>query len=477
MMSMEYMLIPMLLSHGSQLVGQWKTDIVLIDTFLFLVVLLLFFVVDRDQRRQYMETAIQWIKRKRNTIMISTSGKHRSLKFRAIMFYVSKNNRISTDVRSLKEDVDFTWGEDDHQIETRSEYQVDQIEPFLLDKYIHGYICKESREKNRNAHYTEIHEYDNLYIYSYKLSVYELQEWISAKVDDYKKHLRYQSSTEQLLIMASTNDKDEIILESVPWDSSITMENSYFPGMDETIAKIDFFLNNKAFYLEKGIPYNLGILLYGEPGCGKTRFIKQLLNYTKRHGIDIKLNDRLDLRKLSRIIYKDDIGDNYIIPQNERILIFEDIDAMGEVVKDRDLVLKTKMEEKELKTKLVEQGSIQLIPVQPVLPKLPNNNLSYFLNMIDGLHECSGRIIILTTNKIDVLDKAVIRPGRIDIKLHFQKFTRYDVYRMIRQYWAAENIAIEDIRPDIEMKYTSAEISNIFRTTNNFKTIRTLFIS
>ena len=52
---------------------------------------------------------------------------------------------------------------------------------------------------------------------------------------------------------------------------------------------------------------------------------------------------------------------------------------------------------------------------------LNNNNLSFFLNIIDGLNECSGRIIILTTNKIDYLDKAIIRPGRIDIKIRFIK--------------------------------------------------------
>ena len=477
MITPEYLLLPMLMNHASHLFSHLKTDILLLDSCLFLVIVVLFFVMDRDLRRQYWEKFIDFFKRKPNTISISTNGKKRSVKFRAIMFYVSKNKEC-TDVRCLKEDAEFDWDGEDNRVEIRSEYQVDQMDKFVLDKNIYGYICKESREKNRNAHFTEIQEYDNLHIYSYKLSVYQLQLWIDSKVDEFKKHLRYKTAKDQLLIMASTNDKEEFILESVPWDSSITMENSYFPGMDETMKKIDFFLKNKAFYLEKGIPYNLGILLYGEPGCGKTRFIKLLLNYTKRHGIDIKLNDQLDLRKLSRIIYNEDIGDNYIIQQDERILIFEDIDAMGDVVKDRDLVLKSKMEEKEFKSKLVEQGN-QIIPVSPVLKKIPpNNNLSYFLNMIDGLHECSGRIIVLTTNKIDVLDKAVIRPGRIDIKLNFQKFSRYDVLRIMKIYWKdeARNLRLEDIRPEVEMKYTSAEISNLFRIADNFKVIQNLFI-
>jgi len=41
----------------------------------------------------------------------------------------------------------------------------------------------------------------------------------------------------------------------------------------QIMGKIDFFLNNKDWYDRKGIPYNLGIMLYGEPGCGKSMCI------------------------------------------------------------------------------------------------------------------------------------------------------------------------------------------------------------
>jgi ATP-dependent 26S proteasome regulatory subunit len=103
-----------------------------------------------------------------------------------------------------------------------------------------------------------------------------------------------------------------------------------------------------------------------------------------------------------------------------------------------------------------------------------NNNLSYLLNMLDGIHECSGRILIMTTNKLDVLDKALIRPGRIDIKLHFQKCSCYDVKRMIEKFWNIV-IPIETILPEIDEKYTSADIINMFRTTDDFESIRNEF--
>jgi len=91
--------------------------------------------------------------------------------------------------------------------------------------------------------------------------------------------------------------------------------------------------------------------------------------------------------------------------------------------------------------------------------------------MLDGIHECSGRILIMTTNKLDVLDKALIRPGRIDIKINFKKCTCYDISKMIEKFW---NIVmpLETILPEIEGKYSSAEIINLFRSTDDFEYIR-----
>jgi tRNA uridine 5-carbamoylmethylation protein Kti12 len=62
---------------------------------------------------------------------------------------------------------------------------------------------------------------------------------------------------------------------------------------DDTLTKYgnEFFINNKAWYDEKGIPYTLGLLHSGNPGTGKTSTLKCLANETKRHIFNINFNN------------------------------------------------------------------------------------------------------------------------------------------------------------------------------------------
>jgi ATP-dependent 26S proteasome regulatory subunit len=86
--------------------------------------------------------------------------------------------------------------------------------------------------------------------------------------------------------------------------------------------------------------------------------------------------------------------------------------------------------------------------------------------MLDGLQECSGRIIIMTTNKPEQLDKALIRPGRIDFNINFTKATIDDIKNILEFYW---EIIVDDIPNSCDMKYSHAEIVNMCRTSNTLE--------
>lgn len=490
-MSPEYFIIPIIMGQATSIIQALKTGIVLFDISLLVFLMFLFYNVDMDYIKDFYK---RWGEEHKKSIVISSEIKLRSIRFRAIMHYLTQPN---ASIYRLKEDMEYDWEAEE---EKRSEYLVDQNKHFKLTDDISGSIRNITKEKTRFGNQTDMIEYNTLVIYSYKCDLNDIQKWVDKCVKDYKEYLRHTSNEKQLYITASSpsgakntaeaakkNKGKTIVIDSVPWESSITFENSYFQNMDAILQKIDFFLENKQWYLERGIPYNLGILLYGEPGCGKTRFIKQLMNYTGRHGIDIKLSDGMDFNDLQHIIYKEELDDTHIIPQDQRILIFEDIDALGDVVKDRDTKaqktatspatppLHTSKDTSPPPNSNVDEMKL-ISSLFKLTGEMQNNNLSYLLNMLDGIHECSGRIIIMTTNKVDVLDKALIRPGRIDIKLHFQKCSTYDIAKMIEKFWAIP-MADATILPELDQKYTSADIINIFRSTDDFETIRSEFCS
>jgi ATP-dependent Zn protease len=480
-MSPEYFIIPMIMNQFTSIATNLNTGIYLLDTILILSLVLIVFTIDFSQVKQHTTNKLYtYLKNtNNNTIIISSDDKYRSIKFKSIMFYIT--TKIDPTIYRIKEYNEYKWNDsEDKDVEKSSEYIVDQIRTFILDKDIYG-IIKEERVEHLS--YNNNTEYKKMYVLTiftkYKTLI-DLQNWINNRVSEYKLYLRSKTNEGQLFITVlqkkvSKNDSEQLNITGNLWESTCTFENSYFNMKDNIMKKIDFFLNNKKWYSDHGIPYNLGILLYGEPGCGKTRFIKQLLNYTKRHAIDIKINDALDFSELKKIIYNENIGDEYIIPQEKRILIFEDIDSMGDVIKDRDIKKKNeKNDDKNTDSLLQLNKNIFDLTLNQTQEKL-NNNLSFLLNILDGINECSGRIIIMTTNKIDTLDKALIRPGRIDIMVELKKSTRYDILKMIQAFWKID-IKIDKIKEELDNVYTSAEIINIFRSTDNFDEIKHFFI-
>jgi chaperone BCS1 len=93
--------------------------------------------------------------------------------------------------------------------------------------------------------------------------------------------------------------------------------------------------------------------------------------------------------------------------------------------------------------------------------------LGGILEVIDGLIECPGRIIIMTTNHKEHLDSALLRPGRIDMEIEFKKLRHCHIAEIYKKWYGKEL----DLANDIEdYKYTQAEISQLlFKYENDSK--------
>lgn len=75
----------------------------------------------------------------------------------------------------------------------------------------------------------------------------------------------------------------------------------------------------------------------------------------------------------------------------------------------------------------------------PLLRKgLDELNLQGLLNVLDGVVDSPGRIVIMTTNHPEQLDPALIRPGRIDKKLYLGYMGALDMIKMLEHYFQVE---------------------------------------
>ena len=91
-------------------------------------------------------------------------------------------------------------------------------------------------------------------------------------------------------------------------------------------------------------------------------------------------------------------------------------------------------------------------------------NLSFLLNLLDGVLETPGRILIITTNHPEHLDKALIRPGRVDIHLQVGKCTQGMIIDILRFFYNNPNITISNW--EYQNAITPAEVNKIIL--NNF---------
>lgn len=128
---------------------------------------------------------------------------------------------------------------------------------------------------------------------------------------------------------------------------------------------------------DMGIPFRRGYLLYGYPGTGKSSFIRALAGELKVHLCLVSLNDKnMTDEDLNSLL-------NNAPPRS--ILLLEDVDA---AFAQRD--------NGETASRVTFSG---------------------LLNALDGVGSQEGKILFMTTNKINLLDPALIRPGNFGFSI------------------------------------------------------------
>jgi len=302
----------------------------------------------------------------------------------------------------------------------------------------------------------------NLSICSKKYSFNQLKDIIDKwtfeynnfvkEFNDGKKYYFSYLGNKKLL---NNNDKNTNFLFDIhEFNSNKSFNNIFFEQKELLINRLNYFINNKNEYERLGIPYTFGLLFSGDPGCGKTSTIKAIANSFKKNIVEISLSKIKTCSELKHIFFNDIINEKYI-PDNKKIIVLEDIDCMGDIIKKREtkkIITSTEKNNNSEKNNYEEENDLL--------------TLSYILNLIDGVLEQNGRILIITTNYPKKLDPALIRPGRIDLKINFKKCSKKIINNILSFYFKKNiNFDFEDY------KYTPAEIFEYCFNNNNINSI------
>ncbi|KAF4122354.1 mitochondrial chaperone BCS1 [Geosmithia morbida] len=171
-------------------------------------------------------------------------------------------------------------------------------------------------------------------------------------------------------------------------------------GVKENIVSdVKDFMSRQQWYVDRGIPYRRGYLLFGPPGSGKSSFIQALAGELDFSVAMINLSEMgMTDDKLAYLLTK--------LPKRS-FLLLEDADAAFVNRRQR------------------ESDGYNGATV----------TFSGLLNALDGVAASEERIAFLTTNHIDRLDPALIRPGRVDMMARIGEATRFQAGLMWDRFY------------------------------------------
>ncbi|KAK6041074.1 ATPase, AAA family [Cooperia oncophora] len=182
-------------------------------------------------------------------------------------------------------------------------------------------------------------------------------------------------------------------IESVVLDGNIAQE---------LVADFQEFTTSSQWYSERGVPYRRGYLFYGPPGTGKSSFISAIASHFGYSICMLSLSERtLDDDRLNHLLNT--------APVNS-VVILEDVDAAFGARTDP-------------------------MDNHPAYQGMTRVTFSGLLNSIDGVGCAEERILFMTTNHVDRLDPALIRPGRVDRKQFFGNVTEGMAMKMFTRFY------------------------------------------
>lgn len=195
------------------------------------------------------------------------------------------------------------------------------------------------------------------------------------------------------------------------------------PGLiEDVVADVEAFRSREAWYVERGLPYRRGYFFIGGPGCGKSSLAMALAGHFQLP---------LYVLNLGSLMSDDSLIDAVAEVPARAVLLIEDVDATGAAAK-RD-------------------------PGQAA-DKQDKLTLSALLNCVDGAVAKDGRLLVMTSNHPELVDPALLRPGRVDKTIYFPPAGPDEAARLFARFFPAEPGLGRTVRQGYQKIMSAAEI-------------------
>ncbi|MGI9053438.1 MAG: proteasome ATPase [Ilumatobacteraceae bacterium] len=235
--------------------------------------------------------------------------------------------------------------------------------------------------------------------------------------------MRLDPRSNLLLEKLPRPEVEDLLLEEVP-----DISYADIGGLDDQIEQIadavELPFLHQDLFAEHRLPAPKGILLYGPPGCGKTLIAKAVAN---------------SLAKKVAASTGDEKGRSYFINIKGPELLNK---YVGETERQIRLVFQRAREKSEEGWPVIvffdEMDSMFRTRGSGISSDMESTIVPQLLAEIDGVEGLRNVIVIGATNREDLIDPAILRPGRLDVKIKIERPNGVAAAQVFAQYLTDE---------------------------------------
>lgn len=242
---------------------------------------------------------------------------------------------------------------------------------------------------------------------------------------------------------------------------ALVMDNYVSRYKKQLIKQLNSFKSGKLYENNPYIENNLGIMLHGTYGTGKSFLMSVIANYLQRSICNVNFTKIKTKSEFREVMNKANCN-KYVYCFDEFDYILADMLDNGAADIKQDVQLKIMALNAQLSAvKDNKEASGKIIgELKQLMEEGTSDALTYqfILSELSGITSVNGRIIIATTNFIDRIPKALLRPGRFDCVLHLSYFNTDEIRELLCKLYGAESETIVNKYVFPEDKFTPSEI-------------------